>query len=325
MAQPRALQDALKASDDLIEQMKDSEEPLADADQYLAEAEKDRKAEEAEAQQQEPEKDQGEPEPTEEPKAPDPKPDADYEQLKASYDTLENKYRVLEGKYKAEVPRYAEEVRNLKQQVEELQNRGPAQPEPSDEDVEKIKRKLLDTYTEDEVDALESLIRHMAKPQAPAPSKELDELRSELASMKAQTREQQLTAMVPDWKTIESQESDQWIAFLKEINPETGQERNVHLREAWQVGDIPRVAKIFEMYKSRKRPAKPTEPPPEPDGDSIERKPRQKDRKIWKASEIRDIANLFQNGAFRGREQEYEALRDQIERATLEGRVDRSR
>jgi len=326
MAQPRALQDALKASDDLIEQMKDSSEPLADADQYLAEAEEDRKAEEAQAQQQEPEKDQGEPEPEKEPKAPDPKPDADYERLKASYDTLENKYRVLEGKYKAEVPRYAEEVRTLKQQVEELQNREPAQPAPSDEDVEKVKRKLLDTYTEDEVEALESLIRHMAKPQsAPAPSREIDELKSELASMKAQTREQQLTAMVPDWRQIESQQSDQWIAFLKEINPETGQERNTHLREAWQVGDIPRVAKIFEMFKSRQRPAKPTEPPPEPDGDSTHRKPVSQDRKIWKASEIRRIAQLFQNGAFRGREQEYEALRDRIEQATLEERVDQSR
>jgi hypothetical protein len=318
------LQDALKASDELIEKMKGSGEPPAGVDQYLADAEED-EAEKGQADQ--PDLDQGEPPADKQDNAPDPDLKAEHDRLRAAFDTLENKYKVLEGKYKAEVPRYAEEVRNLKQQIEALQSREPAQPEPSDEDVTKIKRKLLDTYTEEEVEALESLIRHMAKPQSPPPrdDSELKELRDELASMKAMTREQQLTAMVPDWQDIEKSEAQQWVAFLKEVNPETGQERNVHLREAWQAGDIRRVAKMFEMYKSRKRPAKPGEPPIEAAGNSTDRTPPQKDRKVWKASEINEISKLYKSRAFVGREKEYEALRDRIERATAEGRVDYNR
>lgn len=313
MAQPRALQDALKASDEMIEEMAKAEKPQTDPDQYLREAAQEAEAEKAEQPEKEPEQ----PEPQTE------APEADYERLKASYDSLENKYRVLEGKYKAEVPRYAAEVRELKDQITALQQQKQEQPPPADENVSKIKEKLLDTYTEEEVDALEGLIRHYVKPKDSS-SDEIRELKTKLANMETMTREQQLTALVPDWRQIESQSRDQWVAFLQEINPESGQERNAHLREAWQAGDVPRVAKIFELFKSQ-RPSKPAEPPVEPEPRGAERKPVSADRKVWKASEIEEVSRLFHRGAFRGREQEYEALRDRIEKATVEGRIDPTR
>lgn len=304
MAQPRALQDALKASDELIEQMKDTEEESADLDAQLKEALADQHREEDEAPP--------EPEPeSEEAAAPDP----ELERLRAENARLEQAHKVLQGKYNAEVPRLSEEVRHLKEQL--AQTPEPDQPDP---DVEKVKSKLLDMYTEEEVEALTGLIQHYAKPKTD--SSEIKALRDQLNQVTHQTREQQLTALVPDWQQLNASEA--FIAYLKEINPESGQERNRHLQEAWGVGDIARAAAIFNNFKERL--GKPTAPPPvEPEQKARAPKAPSVDRKVWRQSEIEQISKAFHNGYFRGREAEYRALRDRIELATVEGRVDPNR
>ena len=302
MAQPRALQDALKASDELVAKMQESnDDDPADLDEQLKAAMADQHQDEPEA-------------PTEAPK--EPETDPELERLRAENTRLEQSLKVLQGKYNAEVPRLSEEIRNLKEQL--AQKPEKATPDP---DVEKIKAKLLDTYTEDEVEALTGLIQHYSQPKSD--SSEIQALRDQLQQVTHQTREQQLTAMVPDWQQINASEA--FVNYLKEVNPESGQERNRHLQEAWQVGDIPRVVAIFNTFKQRL--GKPPAPPPvEPEQRASAPKAQSSvDRKVWKQSEIEQIAKAYHQGYFRGREAEYKALRDRIEMATVEGRVDPNR
>lgn len=308
MAQPRALQDALKKSEELIEAQKDTEETTdqADPDQYLKMVEAEGEAKDK-------------PDTTDDTKADEAEVDSgELEQLKAEKARLENQYRVLKGKYDAEVPRLSDEIRALKSQLEDRATQEPAKPDP---DVEAIKSKLSDTFTEDEVEALDGLIRHHAG-SSKSDDSEIKAMREQLQQVTHQTRESQLSALVPDWQQIN--QTDEFIAYLKEVDPKSGAENNDYLQQAWQVGDIPRVAVIFNDFKQRLSKT-PEPPPPEPTTRATTPNTQAGSRKVWRQSEVNEIAKLYQNGRFKGREAEYKALRNQIELAAAEGRVDPNR
>lgn len=315
MAQPRALQDALKKSEELIEAQKDTEETVdqADPDQYLKMVEAE---EETEAKVDDSAEESNKPEAK--PKANETLDDEALTQLQAEKARIENQYRVLKGKYDAEVPRLSDEIRALKSQLEQIATQEPAKPDP---DVEAIKSKLADTFTEDEVEALDGLIRHHANSRKTDDS-EIRAMREQLQQVTHQTRESQLGALVPDWQQIN--QSDEFIAYLKEVDPKSGAENNDYLQQAWQVGDIPRVAVIFNDFKQRLSKT-PEPPPPEPTTRASTPNTQAGSRKVWRQSEINEIAKLYQNGRFKGREAEYKALRNQIELAAAEGRVDPNR
>ena len=364
MGRPRAVREARKRSDELIEQIKQKQQEneqdnQAGIDQYLGELDESQTDDPGQAQTApEPDGDQvqdegagqantppePEPEPDNEPQDPPASDDLQrrYDELKAEHERLLHSNTVLRGKYESEVPRLAAELRELKQQLEQReQTAEPAGNTPdtgaaNTETVEKIKEQLLQEFPEEIVDGMGRMIRAVVAENAPntqASDKVVGELKNTVTQMAHQLRTQRLTNLVPDWQEIEANKATNgWVQFLQHRDPVSGRERNEFLREAWEGHDVERAAEIFNLFKQQRDSAsekdKPAKPPAEPEPRGAEPQRQPPNKRIWKLSEINQVereARKGQAGNFRGKENELQRLRAEFRKAAAEGRIDHNR
>ena len=176
-------------------------------------------------------------------------------------ETWEARYKTLAGKYNAEVPR-------LKTANDALQGKLNEQTAQLNDVTARLK-KLEDEkaqaplVTKEEVDAfgepLTDFTRRLAREEASkiVPSVSADEvasLKKELTELKEGTARtaleaflDRLTELVPDWREINV--DPLFHAYLGEIDPNFGMERQAGLRTAQVAFDAPRAARFFDAYK----------------------------------------------------------------------------
>jgi cell division septum initiation protein DivIVA len=239
-------------------------------------------------------------------------------------DPWEHKYKVMEGKYRAEVPRLAADNRDLRQkldnlsaEMEQLKSKAstPSQPLISAEDREKYGDDLLD------------VIKRTAQEQVAAKDQEIAELKRRLDSVHQDTAKtaevtfyDQLSAKVPDWVSINGEES--FLKWLDEYDELTGRTRQDLLSEAEGARDAERVARFFTKWKATQQQNVATsqrnlQAQVTPDSNKVVKPPVGK--RYFTRAEIAEFYAAARRGQINSKDMI--AMEAEIHSATVEGRI----
>lgn len=241
MALPKAIQRQVKEANEIMEELKKPPESV-----------------EAEEPQQEPEA-QAAPEPDPEPQEPqEPEQDAAPEPQK---DDFEQKYKVLQGKYNAEVPRLNNQLRSLKEDLNAAMQRIQQLEEPKKEATPEVKQTTeslisdeeIEDYGPDFIDLVGRKAQEIANRTVADLKQEISELNEQLKGVRTTVRQtdherflSQLDKKVENWRVIN--EDTRFLNWLDEPDVYAGTERGRLLREAYQNGDVERVAAFFNGF-----------------------------------------------------------------------------
>lgn len=298
MSVPKAVADQEKRADELIQERLNTEEPA------------------------QPEPD---PEPAPEPEPePEPEKGPDYHQA----------YLVLKGKYDAEVPRLAEQVRERNARIEELETQLAAQPQqPPQPEASDLNADDYAQYGDEFKQLAESHNRLL---------QENKQYRDEIAQIKeslgsVQQNQQQTTQstfysrlgeLCPSYETLNHDQK--FVEWLQNPNPYTGDLRINTLRDAESKGDANTAAAIFNEWLefNPQTPEPRTQTPPQPKNvqpsktsGSETGKDTAPQKRQWTRAQIKAAYQDKARGAYKGRDDEWNAIEKDIFAAQHEDRV----
>lgn len=261
--------------------------------------------------------------------------------------TLEQKYKTLQGMYNAEVPRLHTEKRELNNRVQQLEqliasmNATPAQEQApmekliTEQDMEdygdsiEVMRRVFreETASKDsEINELKNLVRQMQGTVVP----QVHQLTQSHAVSSEQRFWADLQTAVPDWQDING--SQEFQAWLLEVDPLTGIPRQTYLDDAQRTMDARRVANFFSTWKGMTggqdaRTTRETQSTSELErqvapgkGRSGGAKP-QGEAKTYTSEDIKKFFADVQKGKYKGRETERDRIERDIFAAQREGRI----
>jgi len=261
--------------------------------------------------------------------------------------TLEQKYKTLQGMYNAEVPRLHTEKRELNNRVQQLEqliasmNATPAQEQApmekliTEQDMEdygdsiEVMRRVFreETASKDsEINELKNLVRQMQGTVVP----QVHQLTQSHALSSEQRFWADLQTAVPDWQDING--SQEFQAWLLEVDPLTGIPRQTYLDDAQRTMDARRVANFFSTWKGMTggqdaRTTRETQSTSELErqvapgkGRSGGAKP-QGEAKTYTSEDIKKFFADVQKGKYKGRETERDRIERDIFAAQREGRI----
>lgn len=179
-----------------------------------------------------------------------------------------HKYHTLKGMYDAEVPRLHSQVREMQTQIQqliadkaEIEARKAEVPQVdsliTDEDKEAFGPDLIDLIER----ATNSKVATLANREAEL-VKEIKELKGQLGNVTERQVVSEkdrflssLAQQVPDWETLNIDPG--FLSWLQEVDPVYGIPKQVALSNAYEGGDVARVATIFNSYKGTLAPRAP--------------------------------------------------------------------
>lgn len=291
-------------------------------------------------------------------------------------ESFQRKYLVLQGKYNKEVPQLRGMIEELRQENSATRNllatltesRTPRQPpaEPpapaaptpparlvTDQEVQSFGPDLIDVIRRAAREEQASLTAEIDRRLAPV-NRRVDEVantaRATTQVVNQRSKEAVLAHMderVPAWRILNK--DPEFLAWLEEDDPFSGQQRGNLLAVAFQNFDAPRVEAFFTGYQ--KEHAAVT-PPPTPDPTlapppaappaapaprtqvtlesmvapgtpkpGAPRTPDGADKRMWTRKEVSEFYRLTQSGKFKGTPAERAAIEKDIFAATTEGRI----
>jgi hypothetical protein len=179
-----------------------------------------------------------------------------------------HKYHTLKGMYDAEVPRLHSDLREMKAQLQQLladkaalEERKAEVPQVNslitDEDKEAFGPDLIDLIER----ATNSKVATLASREAEL-VKEIEKLKGQLGNVTERQVVSEkdrflfsLAQQVPDWETLNVDPG--FLGWLQEVDPVYGIPKQVALSNAYEGGDVARVATIFNSYKGTIAPKAP--------------------------------------------------------------------
>jgi len=179
-----------------------------------------------------------------------------------------HKYHTLKGMYDAEVPRLHSDLREMKAQLQQLladkaalEERKAEVPQVNslitDEDKEAFGPDLIDLIER----ATNSKVATLASREAEL-VKEIEKLKGQLGNVTERQVVSEkdrflasLAQQVPDWETLNVDPG--FLGWLQEVDPVYGIPKQVALSNAYEGGDVARVATIFNSYKGTVAPKAP--------------------------------------------------------------------
>lgn len=179
-----------------------------------------------------------------------------------------HKYHTLKGMYDAEVPRLHSDLREMKAQLQQiiadkaaLEERKAEVPQVNslitDEDKEAFGPDLIDLIER----ATNSKVATLASREAEL-IKEIKELKGQLGNVTERQVVSEkdrflssLAQQVPDWETLNVDPG--FLGWLQEVDPVYGIPKQAALSNAYESGDVARVATIFNSYKGTVAPKAP--------------------------------------------------------------------
>lgn len=179
------------------------------------------------------------------------------------------KYHTLKGMYDAEVPRLHSQVREMQAQIQQLIADKAAIEATKTAEVPKVASLITDEDKEafgpDLIDLIEratdSKVASLRDREAQLMN-EIKELKGQLGSVTERQVVSEkdrflagLSQQVPDWETLNVDPG--FLEWLQEVDPVYGIPKNVALTNAYENGDVMRVANIFKTYKSTLAPVPP--------------------------------------------------------------------
>ncbi len=159
----------------------------------------------------------------------------------------EQKYKVIANKYSAEVPRYAAEIRELKAQIKDLEQR-LEQKQPTHAPAStNISQEEVDEYGERFVDFVKRAAKEAAGNEDVNGLKQsVEEMRKEQAALGRKRFFDELNGLAPQWQELN--ENKDFLSFLNELDPYTGEQRATLFDDAYGKLDAWRVANFFNAY-----------------------------------------------------------------------------
>lgn len=164
----------------------------------------------------------------------------------------EQKYRTLKGMFDAEVPRLHEQNKDLARQLQTLSAQFDAMKKPAEPAPALVTDKDVETFGSDLIDVQRRVVREELKSELDARDKRIAQLEAQLAQTGGQVEtmsfEQRLNLRVPDFVKLNSDPA--WVAFLNEVDPLTGEPRRAYAQAVYNAGDVERVAKVVDLFRS---------------------------------------------------------------------------
>lgn len=172
-----------------------------------------------------------------------------------------SKYLTLQGMFNADVPRLNAELKEAKARIDELSGKLETKQE-SDQKAQhetvssELQQKLQDALGPDVAETISKIVDGRMEGSMDelrqAVDKNLEPVKqqaSQAANTSTQTQfEIALSHQVPDWRQVDSAPGFQ--EWLGESDGLAGATRQEMLVQAYQAGDVQRVARFFETFKS---------------------------------------------------------------------------
>lgn len=169
-------------------------------------------------------------------------------EIRAEVERIKHAHAVLQGKYNAEVPRLSAALKERERLVEELQTENAriqeqleANAAPSDYGIPE------EEYDETVVRMAERVSDSKTKQAMEAMQKKMQAVQNQLQAQTEAAFYAELARVVPDWEAVNA--DDGWLNWLGEKDRYTGVTRQVLLNDAFNAGDVIRVANFFEDFK----------------------------------------------------------------------------
>jgi len=280
-----------------------------------------------------------------EPSAPEATPN-EQRRTATTDETAEQRYRTLQGMYNADTARLRGEKQELTARVEQLEkllsslSAQSAQPAPvqskvvTDKDIEEygesieVMRRVTKeetAYYQQKIAALEGVIANLQASVLPR----VEQVAQRQAVSAEQSFWSDLTATVPNWRDI-NQNKD-FHAWLLEVDPLTGMNRQSHLDDAQRNLDVRRVAAFFSTWQASTGHSIAQEPRAVaksqlekqvvPGRGRTAAAPAADQPKTYSPSEIAKFFDDVRKGAYRGRETERDRIERDIFAAQRENRI----
>lgn len=249
----------------------------------------------------------------------------------------EQRFKTVAGMYQKTVPELQAQLAELQKSVAATQQQLAAKPEPKSPEQPVVDPKDVAAFGEDLVE----MVQRQAKTIYSAMAAQVNDLVARFeqrvtaleqqvtgVAKKADTSiEQQfymtLSKLVPDWEAVN--ESQEWLAWLAQVDPVYGAPRQAALDAAFNRFDVERVASVFDAFKaSRPAPA----PAPSlanqvaPSTSGTAAAPAATEQKpIYTQKTLNDFFLDVAKGRYRGREAEAARIERELETAAAEGRI----
>jgi hypothetical protein len=270
---------------------------------------------------------------------PEPEPQKDYK----------HQYDVLRGKYDAEVPRLHRQVADLNSEIQNLHRTLAEMQKPKEPDeVKPADRSLvtaqeIEEYGEDLVDLVGRRAQEVYAPTITELRREISELKGQLGGVTEKAAKSardkvldQLDQQVEDWKELN--ESEEFLNWLDQKDPYSGEERGRMLQLAFEANDGDRTVAFFKGFKREHAAVTPTtdDSPPPVRAPSVNLQDQvapgkarktattasaQKEKRTWTRAQIAEFYSDVHKGRFRGRQDEQRAIERDIQTAMKGGRV----
>jgi hypothetical protein len=299
----------------------------------------------------------GTPEEPKEPKVEEPKPPEtpaapDASALQTEIDALkvqlqdankaEAKYSTLQGMFN----KLSEELRGVKQELQDAKDTAakPPAPEPTSENLDKLKRDYGDSIIGDLKVMVSGVVKDAIAEALGAPTARIAKVEENQGRTDKENFFIRLAQLVPDWKQINGWKEDaimqdpKWRDFLLQQIPGMSDTYDKVINDHFNKYDADSVAKIFNLYKDSK-PAPPasgdTPPAPKPKKPDINKHidpgssagggtatPSSSGKeKTYTRKEVDDFFNSLRKRTFYGSKEEAEKLKNEYNTAIMEDRV----
>ena len=180
-----------------------------------------------------------------------------------SLEAWQQRYNTLQGKYNAEVPNLREQLRAQQEQISRLQQQQFAPPPAASPSVpfpasraaapaREVPSEDVETYGQDLIAATQRWAEARFAPVLEDYERRLMSVEGGAARLQEYTSGQAvevaLARAVPDWEQINTDQN--FLAWLAQRDPFSGQVRRDLLTEAHTSGDAARTIAFFQAYKN---------------------------------------------------------------------------
>jgi hypothetical protein len=254
-------------------------------------------------------------------------------------------YNADAARYKTAIEQMAARVAGLEQLLAGLQTTSQAAPAPApaprnphvtQKDVEEYGESIdvMRRVSRDELAARDARIQQLEQALHSLQTTVVPRV-EQIGKRQVQSAEQDfwtaITAAVPDWRSVNS--DPQFHAWLREVDPLTGRQRQLHLDEAQKALDAGRAAAFFTTWRaSTNTPPSPTPTPrPTPASDLDRQIAPGRGRagspatapqgRTYSPADISKFFDDVRRGLYRGREEERSRIERDIFAAQKENRI----
>ena len=180
----------------------------------------------------------------------------------------EKRYRTLQGKYDAEIPALRAQINSLEHLIANLRTPEPSAPQPpADTRTQSvtIPPEDVETFGEDLITAARRWARAEFEPRIARLEQELGTLRTGQSTIQQETAQHRVMSSLDadpqlggKWREINVQ--PEFIAWLDQVDPFSGEQRMRLLSDAFARGDANRTGQFFRAFMAEHTAV--TSPPP---------------------------------------------------------------